>query len=330
MKTNLPRLAGLATCLALQGCFDDPVAGNTTQTENTVTARSILVDSVVSDWSHTWGFTTVATLRLDTSNFDFRRSDTAGRDLAVQNELGDSIPFNVTNWDNAAKSGRIQVRIDWPLLAPGARFLLRWAQPIQHRSDAVAVWRGFPDSQKLALTSFLLDDFEGTSITSRLPSGNSWYKAVSDSTVTVTQPALVSAGNNRQGKAIHIGYSVPVNNGNYALLGLVLGSNADPRKLRGMDSLVFWTRGSGKLSIAFDRLRPHTLAKTWTHRMLDTAWTRIRLRPQDFDSADGIGNNVGWNATCDSVTHFSLMVSGGSDLWVDDVRLYGLNRDDLK
>jgi len=63
--------------LGFWGCFDDRISGNTTQTENTVTARSILVDSVLPDWNRPAGWPTVATLRLDSSNFDFRGSDSA-------------------------------------------------------------------------------------------------------------------------------------------------------------------------------------------------------------------------------------------------------------
>ena len=95
--------------------------------------------------------------------------------------------------------------------------------------------------------------------------------------------------------------------------------------------MVLWIRGQGKVSIAFDRLAPHTKAKTWIQPTLDsTKWTRLRIRPQDFDPADGIGNNIGWNATCDSVTNLSFMAWGGTNLWVDDVRLFGVDRDDLK
>lgn len=331
MNTLLSRVAGLATCCALYGCFDDQVAGNTTQTENTVTARSILVDSVLPAWSIPWGFPTVIALRLDTSNFDFRPSDSAGRDIVIEKENGDSIPFDVVDWDKSAQSGRIQVRLEWPLFGPTARFLMRWSQPIKRRSDPVAVWRGFSDNQKLALTSVLMDDFEGASLRSRLPSGNSWYRAASDSTVTVSPPTLAAAGYGRSGKAIHLAYSIPAGGPKYALLGIALGSNSAPRKLRSLDSMVLWIRASGKVSIAFDRLSPHTTAKTWIQPILDsTKWTRLRIRPKDFDPADGIGNNIGWNATCDSVTNLSFMAWGGTNLWIDDVRLYGLDHDDLR
>jgi hypothetical protein len=59
-------------------------------------------------------------------------------------------------------------------------------------------------------------------------------------------------------------------------------------------------------------------------------WTRIRLRPTDLNPADGKGGNVGWEAICDSVTNLTLFFYNGTDFWIDDIRFYGINRDDLK
>ncbi len=104
-----------------------------------------------------------------------------------------------------------------------------------------------------------------------------------------------------------------------------------PRSLRTLDSLVFWTRGSGLLSVAFDHLRNDTGYKAWTHMLLvDTGWTRVRVSPQDFAAADGVGHNIGWTAVRDSVTNLTFLVNGSGSLWIDDVRLYGINRDDLR
>lgn len=326
MKSVALSFAASMVALMVWACSGDRISGNTTQTENTL-AR-ILVDSVLPDWNHPTHAATVATLKLDSSNFDFRLSDPSGRDLTVEKDSGQPIPFNLVFWNKPGRLGRLQVRLDTSLLHPGSHFIVRWKQPIQTRSNPTAVWQSIPDSQRLALGSVLVDDFEGTSTKSKLPDGASWYSIASDSTVTVSSPALVAAGAGRTGKAIHITYNAP--GYKYSLIGIVVGSNGAPRNFRSLDSLVFWAKGSGNMGIAYDRLPPHSVGKSWTHRLLDTAWTRIRLRPQDMDTIDNIGNNIGWNAVCDSVTNLTFLVSGGSNLYVDDIRLYGMDRDDLK
>lgn len=311
-------------------CADERVTGSTTQTENTVVARSVLVDSVLPAWNRPGWTPTVATLRFDSSNFDFTSTDSAGRDLDVRTLDGDPVPFDIAGWDRKARLGRLEVRIDRELLLPFARFNVLRSNILRTRVAPATLWVAIPDSQKLAINSILFDDFEGTSLTSKLPTGSSWYSVASDSTVTVSAPGLVAAGAGRGGKAIHITYSVPSNTGKYALVGIALISGGAPCRLRSLDSVVFSVRGSGKLSLALDRLLLGNPGKAWSHYTLDSNWVRIRIRPQDFDAADGIGNNIGWNAVRDSITNLTFLVSGGSNLYVDDVRFYGVDRDDLK
>jgi len=318
---------GLISLLA-GGCSDERLGGNTTQTENTL-AR-IRVDSLLPDWNHPTKTTTVATLRLDSSNFNFELPDSGGSDLSVEMDDGQPIPFYVTYWDKAGRKGRMQVRIDTSLLHPKAHFLVRWIQSLKPRGNAASVWQSLPDSQRMAIGSVLVDDFEGGSLNSRLPDTTGWYKAASDSLIPLTGPTLVAAGAGRSGKAIHLGYNTTSANGNYALLGIFLVKVGGTANLRSLDSVVFFVRGPGKLAFALDRLPPHTKSKAWIHRTLDSTWTRLRIRPQDFDTADGTGNNFGWNALRDSVTNMSFMVADGKDLYVDDIRFYGVDRDDLK
>jgi hypothetical protein len=32
----------------------------------------------------------------------------------------------------------------------------------------------------------------------------------------------------------------------------------------------------------------------------------------------------------DSITSLTFLIGGGSDLWIDDIRIYGIGRDDLR
>jgi hypothetical protein len=111
-------------------------------------------------------------------------------------------------------------------------------------------------------------------------------------------------------------------------MGVDLGGH---RSLRSLDSLVFWARGTGVVLPAFDNLDSGSGGKAWTRIVLDsTAWTRVRIRPQDLDTADNVAGNVGWLSVRDRVGYLTFLVAGGHDLYLDDIRLYGIDRDDLK
>lgn len=314
----------------LGSCSEDRLTGNTTQTENTASARSILVDSFLPVWNHPLWYPTVGTLRLDSSNFDFGPTDSTGKDLDVSRTDSTPIPFQIVDWDKPGRKGRLLVRLDPSLLVPGSRFLLRWKRELKERTDPQAVWREIPEFQRLRIGSVLVDDFEKPSHRSYLPDSANWYTAVADTSVKVSEPTFVAAGGDRQGTAVRITYKVPANTYKYALIGIVPGHNAVPCRLRSMDSIVLWARGSGKLSIAFDRLPPYSKGKAWAHRILDTAWTRIRLQPQDLELPEPNTEMVGWLAVRDQVTNLTFLVSGGSELMLDDIRIYGIDVDDLK
>lgn len=314
--------------LVLGACSGERVSGNSVETENTVASREMRVDSLLPEWNRPASGATVATLRFDARNFDFAGSSTTGRDIRLERPDSTLLPFEIVQWDSAAALGRLRVRIDPPLLAKGARLRMVWGLPPSSNADPVGTWAGIRDSLRLVLTSVLVDDFEHGSLRNLIPDTSLWYSAASES-CTVTSPALSAAGHGRSGTAIGIGYRAPQQLYRYSLLGTRLGPG--PRSLRSLDSLVFWARGSGVLAVAFDHLSGTTGPKAWkTAIALDTAWRRVRIRPVDLDSADGVGDNAGWKTVRDSVTHLSFLANTGSELQIDDVRLHGIDRDDLR
>lgn len=323
-------LLGTVLLFAL-GCENERIAGNSSETENTLAAKTLSVDSLLPGWSRPQRSPTVATIRLDSTNFDFSEVDSAGDEVAVQKLDSTPIPFEMVYWNKAAALGRIEVRIDTQMLKSGSRFQLLWRQKAAVRSNPTATWAAIPDSQKLALKSVLVDDFERGSLRNRLPDSAYWYASSSED-ATNSAAALAAAGAGRAGAALRIAYTTKAA-GAYAQIGTTLGATGGAAKTYGLcslDSLVLWVRGSGAISIAFDYLVPSTDHKAWTHSTLDTAWRRVRIRPQDLDTADGVGGNIGWNNVCNRVTNLSFIVSGGTQLWIDDVRFHGVNRDDLK
>ena len=53
------------------------------------------------------------------------------------------------------------------------------------------------------------------------------------------------------------------------------------------------------------------------------------MRPQDFDTKDTVKYH-GWDVTRNRITRFTIFAYDGSSILVDNVRMYGINRDDLK
>jgi len=273
------RLLAILPFLVLAGCFEDQSAGTSTETENAVSARSILVDSVVDSGDLTFPGPTVAVLRFDAGNFDFTRTDDSGRDIDVQTYQGNPIPFEIVDWDRVAARGRLDVRISGPLLVPGARFLLRWNQPLSRRSDPFAVWAGIADSQALSLNSVLVDDFEGGStLHNRLPDSSFWYIGGA-----LPQSGLAAAGSGRSGNALELVCATgQCDTGRVLLAATLLASS--PRSLRSMDSLEFWARGSGTVWVSLEHMDSLQLLliqqgkldslqpkRAWASHVLDTS-----------------------------------------------------------
>jgi len=314
--------------LLLWSCSDNHLAGNSTETENNATTRVIRVDSVLDPSNQPQHVPTVATLRLDSSNFDFSRSDSAGLDLAVTHLDTSAIPFQIVFWDRVAKLGRLKVRIDTNMLRPGSRILLRWGRTLVVRSDSTAVWSAIPDSQIQEINSVLVDDFEHGVLQNLLPDSAVWRTGKSTS-ATISSFGLVSAPAGRSGQVLHMSYTADTVSGQYVLTGTQLAPT--PRCFRSMDSLVFWVKGTGMFSPALEHITDSTNVKAWRSRALDSGWQRVRLRPQDFDSASKtLLSNVGWLGVRDSITSLTFLIGGGSDLWIDDIRIYGIGRDDLR
>lgn len=321
MRRCLGILAAASLVFLSEGCGEPRIAGSSSETENML-ARTIRVDSLLPGWNLPTAAGTVATIKLDSTNFDFSQSTSNGRDVSVERQDGRLLPFEIVHWDSAAAKGRLQVRLDSALLA-GLKFIvLRWGLERKARENPAMLWKGIPDSQKLSLISFLVDDFERDTPQSLLPGTRKWY-CVKDSGSAVYPPRVL-ASKGRDGYALHIAYSLP----SFNLIGISLGVEYDFRPL---DSMVFWARGTGTLSPALEFFDPDVGGKAWTHIPLDsTQWRRICLKPGDFDSADHVLGNIGWEAVRARVTNISFIVEGGRDLYIDHVRLYGLDRDDLQ
>jgi hypothetical protein len=325
-----PPIAWSAPLLGLAlvcGCDHQRLAGGTTETDNMASARVMRVDSLLPSWNRPVAVATVATLRLDSSTFDFEASTDEGRDLVVETLDGLRLPFRIAFWDKGAARGRIQVRLEPDQLQPGARIRLRWGLADSDRTDSAAVWKAISDSQRLALTSVLVGDFEDSGLRSGLPNAGVWYSHAADS-ATISEPSIVDAGQGRPGKALRVAFSLPPTKG-YAFVGVLLADGI--RSLRSLDSIELWARGTqATLSVSLDHQSGTKVPKAWTSRSLDSTWRRFAIRPVDFDSGTGVGGNVGWIGVRDSVANLSLFAARAGEMWIDEVRLHGIDRADLE
>lgn len=314
----------------LASCAMDRTAGNSVETESDVAARILDVDSLLPEWNRPTGGATVATLRFDRRNFNFSRSRPDGRDVRVERQDSTLLPFEIVYWDTAARMGRLNVRLDTSLLRRDAKIRIRWGGAFGTiLSDPFRTWDGIPEVRRLDLASVLVSDFESGGDTTLLPTRSLWKSFGMDS-ARILGTSFVPADKRRAGSALHLRYST-VNSSSYAVVNVsLIRGSAEPRSLRSLDSIVFWARGNGILRMAFDHLQGDRWPKAWTTRTLDTAWIRYSIRPADLDPPSVIGNIVGWEAVRDSVTHLTFIGANGSEIWLDDVRLHGVNRDDLR
>ncbi|MCB9497403.1 MAG: hypothetical protein H6686_11010 [Fibrobacteria bacterium] len=311
---------------ALVACGEDRLAGGTTQTDNMAAARTFDVDSLLGDGNRPENVPTIATLRLTSANMVFEESRADGSDLVIELVDGHPVPFRIVYWDRSAARGRIQVRLDPNAQGIGARIRLRWGASSLPAGDSAAVWSGIPDSQRLALTSVLVSDFEQESLLSLLPHPGVWYSNSGDS-ASISEVAILSTGKVDRGNALHVTFVAPIRK-SFALVGVPLG--VGPYSLRSLDSIEVWARGANTiLTVSFDHQGTDD-RKAWTPRYPDSTWRRFVVRPGDLDSASGNGGNVGWMGVRDSVTHLSFFAAQGEELWIDDVRLHGVDADDLK
>jgi len=311
-----------STALLAWACGKSPaIAGSSSETENILTARILRIDSVLPDWNRPTAAPTVATLRLDSTNFPFALVSATGSEISVERIDSTPIPFRTVFWDKLGKRGRIEVRIDPASLVAGSKMRLRWNAKDSTRSDSAKVWKSIPDSQRQILTSILADDFEHSDLGSRIPGSGTWYTLAADS-AEISQPEIVTAPKGRTGNVFHFTF---MGEKGYCYAGLPLAMG-QPRSLRTMDSIVLWVKGPAKLAVAFDH---KGVGKAWVHRMIDSNWTRLSLHPINFDTITA-GGVIGWTRVRDSITDLAFFVSQGSDLWVDDIRIHGPNRDDLK
>ncbi|SHL04680.1 hypothetical protein [Fibrobacter sp. UWEL] len=299
-----------------------------------ITVMELSLKDYISDWMRPLQSPMALTVRLDSSNLDFAQIKNGGKNLVLQNQKDQIVPMKVTYWDSTNARGILQVRISELSDTAGYYSLVELNDAAE---TSVDVWEGASDSLYKALNTLVLGTFEYDTRQNGLPSPipvNFWYQSASEGG-TISPAAddpiaypIEQADSGRAGRAAHFSYTAI--DPEYAVFGTTL-SNGE-RSLAQLDSLELWIRGDGDFYVALEDLKDSTSegAKALHKGACTSGWSRIAIRPQDFSPADSIFGNYGWDYVKYKVTTFSVFARNGHDIWIDDIRMYGVNRDDLK
>ena len=178
--------------------------------------------------------------------------------------------------------------------------------------------------------------------------GNGYF-AVSDSTVTsdptpeTSEKGFVEAGMGREGTAYHWKSNAP--NGRMAFFGIYICHSETPCNLQALDSVEFYIRGNGRYSFAieslgdssfngkalyYDTLKVNLEDPSEGSTETSTEWKRVAIRPSDFVKGDSSWGNLGWEVVSQKVTNLTIAAYGDAEIWIDDIKLYGIKPSDMK
>ena len=178
--------------------------------------------------------------------------------------------------------------------------------------------------------------------------GNGYF-AVSDSTVTsdptpeTSEKGFVEAGMGREGTAYHWKSNAP--NGRMAFFGIYICHSETPCNLQALDSVEFYIRGNGRYSFAieslgdysfngkalyYDTLKVNLEDSGDSSTEISTEWKRVAIRPSDFVKGDSSWGNLGWEVVSQKVTNLTIAAYGEAEIWIDDIKLYGIKPSDMK
>lgn len=167
-------------------------------------------------------------------------------------------------------------------------------------------------------TYFVFDDFEN--------GADDWKPSASYNASVDFD--IVPADLDREGNAAHfICVRDSAADWDWALIGRDLGGYVD---MSNLDSIKFWARASEKSQISFafdvfvnsDSVTSSDNKKAWKHYEVDTVWTQFVVIPAELDTSNN-GGNVGWDSIKDSVTKISIFGQMGTEIWVDDIEVFG-------
>ena len=309
------------------------------QLEQWAHVRTIPLDSTISDWMKPIAETTVVFVRLNETNFDFSEAMDNGYDIRFTDQSGNRLAFKRAFWNSSTpdtpQSAEFQIRINGTSSVESLE--MYWgktaALDANASNDSNDIWAGLPDSLVKAIHSIKLIDFENQKLETAFDysdGAREWYFLPQDSNVTTT-PSSENASEAFEFNEERNGYifhwkSTSKTRGKWSMIGSRI--NRNPSSLEGIDSIAFYAKGKGELGFAIEVLEEPT-GKTKYVDNLDSTWKRISFTPSDFVEGDGEYGNKGWGFVKSRVTTFTIWIVDESEMWIDDVILYGVNRDNF-
>ena len=291
---------------------------------------------LISDWMCPLSFPTVLVLRLNDENFDFSKVAKDGSDIRLYDGSNNLIPFEIDGWDTTLNSATLNIRVE--SAADTVRpWTLSWGDKKAEKLENVDVWEGLSDSLVSALNSVEILNFESGTKYNALPAPLNnkfdWYVQPHDSATVKNDlnkdptKGIEKADSSIFGKnVLHVQYSAD-KLGRYVVIGTRIAEHA--HDLSRLDSVEVWIKGSGDFEVVLETIvESDTNYKTSYKGSVNKEWTRVVVTPEDFGAPDNKSYH-GWEVTRNKITRFTIFVYNGTDVWIDNVRMYGINLDDL-
>lgn len=140
-----------------------------------------------------------------------------------------------------------------------------------------------------------------------------------------------SAKDSVHGGVFYGKYNLVADDNAWALVGTMFESDTS-WNFSELDSISFWAKGKGQIRVAFERWDSFSemagsaekAASGWMD-MSSTKWTRFVMKPNDlcFNSMDVANCASSWESIKKHVHQMHVFVRGGSEIYLDDVTLYG-------
>ena len=298
-------------------------------------AIRVIPTDLISDWMRPLTFPTVLIMRLNEDNFDFKKAAKDGSDIRLYDGSGNLIPFEIDGWDTTINSATLNIRVEsaTDTVRP---WLLMWGDKKAKKLDSVNVWKGLSDSLVSALNTVQILNFETGGIYNDIPAPmvkHEWYvqahnnATISDSLAANKMSGIEKADSSIFGKkTLHVQYSAGTK-GQYVVIGTRIAEHQ--HDLSRLDSVEVWIKGDGDFEVILETIvESDTNYKTSYIGKVNKQWTRVAVKPEDFTNADNKSYH-GWDITRNKITRFTIFVYNGKDVWIDNVKMYGINLDDL-
>lgn len=293
--------------------------------------REIEMEEVASDWMLPLADTTVVFVRLD-SSFNFSESMKNGNDLRFTDQSGNVLRSKIVSWDDTLFNAKIMVRLEGSEDVESIQ--MYWGRKASADINDTNIWEGISDSLVQVLNSVTLIDFESGKLESAFKYADgltrNWYYGSQDTSV-VTAPSIDNVeeafekDETRGGTVFHW---EATSQSKYLWSMIASRISKHPTNLSGLDSASFYAKGKGELGFVFEVLDEPT-GKVKYVDTLTGEWKRYSLTPADFEEGDDKYGNKGWDFVKPRTTTLTFWVVGNAEIWLDDIRLYGVNRDDF-